>query len=63
MDDDRVIAIEIEHSDFEHRPVGCWPDQHRERLIHGDHPGCVADGVPDVSIGNVMAPRWLTDPP
>jgi hypothetical protein len=43
VDDDWVIALDIEHTDLEQRSVGCRPDQHHQVIIQEHAPHGVAD--------------------
>jgi hypothetical protein len=51
VNDDRIVAIEVEHAEFEQRSVRRWPDEHRQVLIHPHSAHRVAKCVVDVSSG------------
>ncbi len=61
MDDDWIIALDIEHADLEQRSVGCRSDEHHQVIIEKDAPHSVANGVPYVRIDDAVLSRWLTD--
>jgi hypothetical protein len=61
MDDDRILAFEIEDSDLEQRAVSCGTDQDRE-LVTDVLADRIAQGVLDVLVRYSMSARRLTDP-
>jgi hypothetical protein len=62
MDDDWVIAFDVEHADLEQCSVGRWADEHGQVIIQDHSSHGVANGVPYVSVENAVLSRWLTDP-
>jgi hypothetical protein len=62
MDDDWVIAFDVEHADLEKYSVGCWADEHDQVIIQAHSPHGVAKGVPYVRVGDPVLSRWLADP-
>ena len=61
MDDDWVIAFDIEYTDLEQRSVGRWSDEYHQVIVQEHTPHGVANGMPYVSIDKAMLSRWLTD--
>ena len=62
MYDDWVIAIDVEHADLEQRSVGCRANEDDQVIIE-DYPSHgVANGMPDIRVGNAMLMCWRTDP-
>jgi len=62
VDDDWVIALDVEDSDLEQRPVCCWADEHGQLVIEEDSSHRVAHGVPCVRVGYSVLSCRLADP-
>jgi len=62
VDDDGVIAVEVEDTDFEQRPVTGGTDEHAQAFAEVNPAHGMADGVGDVLIGDAVPPGRCTDP-
>ncbi len=62
MDDDRVVALDVEHADLEQRSVGRRADEHDQVIIQMHPSRGVANGVPYVCVVDAVLSRWLSDP-
>ncbi len=61
MDDDWVIALDIEYADLKQRSVGPRSDEHHQVIVQKHAPHGVANRMPYVRIDNAVLSRWLTD--
>src|SRR5699024_12170454 len=59
VNDNRVIAVQIENTDFQQCPVTGWSDQHCQVFIHHYASGCRANGMPYIDLDDAVLIRWL----
>lgn len=62
VDDDGVLAVDVEDADLEQRSVARWPDQHDQVIIEEHSSHRVANGVPYVPVGDAVLSGWLANP-
>jgi len=62
VDDDRILAFEIQDADLQQPPISSGSDHHGEIFIEVDPPHGVAHGVPDVLFVDGVLPGRLANP-
>ena len=59
VDDDWVVAFDVEDADLKQRPICCWADKHGQVVIQRYPSHRVANGMPYVRVGDPVLARWL----
>jgi hypothetical protein len=62
VDDDGVVAVDIEDSDLQQCSVGGRSDEHDQVVVQVYAPHSVSDRVPYVRVRDLVLSRWRTDP-
>lgn len=62
VDDDGVVAVDVEDSDLQQCSVGGRSDEHDQVVVQVYASHCVSDRVPYVRVRDVVLSRWRTDP-
>jgi hypothetical protein len=62
VNEDGVIAVDIEHADLQQRAVAGWADQHRQFVVHDHAAHRGARRVQHVDIGDAVLTGWDRSP-
>jgi hypothetical protein len=58
MNEDRVLAVDIEDAELQQRSVAGRPDQHCQLIVHDHAAYRGADGVQHVVVGDAVLSGW-----